>query len=198
MDSCIQLFATSWTATYQPLPSPRACSDLCPLRWWCHPTISSSVISFSSCLLVFPSIGIFSSESALCIRWPKYWSFSFISVLPMTIQDWFPLGLTDLISLQPNGLSKSLLQHCSLKASVLRCSSFFVVQFWHLYMTTRKTIALTILTFVGKVTFLLFRILTRFVIAFLPRSQHLLISWLYSPSSVILEPKKIKFFTVLP
>ena len=192
--SCIRLFATSWTATHQPSPSPRACSDLYPLSQWCHPTISSSIVSFSSCL-IFLSIGVFSSESALCIRWPKYWSFSFSSVLPVDIQDWFPFGLTDLISLQPNGLSKSFLQHCSLKGSVLWCS-FFMVQFWHLYMTTGKTIALTIPTFVSKVMFLLFSMLTRFVIAFLLGSKHLLISWLQSPSSVILEPKKIKFFMV--
>ena len=114
------------------------------------------------------------------------------SVLPMNIQDWFPFRLTRLTVLQ----SKGFLQHHSSKASILWCSAFFMVQFSHPYMTTGKTIALTIQTFVGKVMSLLFNILSRFVIAFLPRSKHLLISWMQSPSAVILEPKKIKSLTI--
>ena len=140
---------------------------------------------------IFPSIRIFSNESVLHIRWPKYWSFSFALVLPMNIQDWFPLGLTDWISLQSKGLSR-VLQHHSSKASILWCSVFFIVQFSHPYMTTGKTIALTRWTFVNKVKSLLFNMLSRLFIAFLPRSKCLLISWLQSPSAVILEPKKVK------
>ena len=137
-----------------------------------HPVISSSPPS------VFPSIRVFSNESAPCIRWPKYWSFSF-SISPSNENsglislriDWF-----DLLSVQ--GTLKSLLQHHTSKASILWRSAFFMVQLSHPYMTTRKTIALTILTFVGKVMPLLFNTLLRFVIAFLPRSKCLLISWL--------------------
>ena len=112
------------------------------------------------------------------------------SVLPMNIQDWSPLGWTDLISLQSKGLS-SLLQHHSSKASILQCSAFFTVQLSHPCMTTGKTIALTRRTFVGKVTSLLLNLLSRLFITYLPRSKRLLISWLQSPSAVILEPRKI-------
>ena len=136
---------------------------------------------------IFPSIRVFSSESAFRIRWQKYQSFSFNSVLPVNIQGWFPLGLTlGLISLQSKGV-KSLLQHHNLKASILQHSAFFMVQLSYLYMTTGKTITLAIWIFVGKVMSLLFNILSRFFIAFLPRSKHLLISWLQSLSVVILE-----------
>ena len=113
----------------------------------------------------------------------------------MNVQDWFPLGLTGLISLQSKGLS-SLLQHHSLKESILRRSAFFIVQLSHLYMTTGKTIALTRQTFVSKVMSLLFNILCRFVIVFLPRSKRLLTLWLQSWSAVILEAKKIKSVTI--
>ena len=124
------------------------------------------------------------------------------SVLPMNIQDWFPLGLTDLISLLSKRLLavqatlKSLLQHHSPKASIFRRSAFFMVQLSHPYMTTGKTTALIIWSFVGQVMSLLFNMLSTFVTAFLPRSKHLLISWLQSPSAVILEPRKIKSDTV--
>ena len=118
------------------------------------------------------------------------------SVLPMNIQDWFPLGWTGWISLQSKGTLKHLLQHHSPKALILWCSAFFIVQLSHPYMTTRKTITLTRRTFVGKVMFLLFNMLSSLVIAFFPRSKHLLISWLQSPSAVILEPRKIKPLTV--
>ena len=117
------------------------------------------------------------------------------SVLPTYIQDWFPLGLTGLISLQSKGLN-SLLQHHSSKASILQWSAFFILQLSHPYMTNAKTIALTRRNFVGKVMSLLFNMLCRLVIAFLPRSKRLLISWLQSPSAVILEPRKIKSATV--
>ena len=117
------------------------------------------------------------------------------SVLPMNIEDWFPLGLTGLISLQSKGV-KSLLQHQGSKASILQCSAFFIVQLSHPYMTTGKTIALTRWTFVSKVIALPFNMLSRLVIAFCPRKKCLLISWLQSPSTVILEPKKIKPVTV--
>ena len=117
------------------------------------------------------------------------------SILTVSNQGWFPLGWTGLISLQSKGLL-SLLQHHSSKASILQCSAYFMVQVSHPYMTTGKTIALTIWTFVGKVMFLLLNVLTRFVIAFLSMSKHLLISWLQSPSTVILEPKIIQSATV--
>ena len=113
----------------------------------------------------------------------------------MNIQDWFSLGLTGLISLQSKGLSRVFSHHSS-KASILQCSTFFIVQLSHPYMTTGKTIILTIRMFVSKVMSLLFNMLSRMVIAFLPRSKRLLISWLQSPSAVILEPKKIKSLTV--
>ena len=141
---------------------------------------------------IFPSIRVFSNESALCIRWPKDWSFSFnISSsrehpgLICFMMDWL-----DLLAVQ--GILKSLLQHCSSKASILRHSAFFTVQLSHTYMTTGKTIALIRWTFVGKVMSLLFNMLPGLVIMFLPRNKCLLISWLQSPSMVILEPPKNK------
>ena len=141
---------------------------------------------------IFPSIKVLSNESVLCIRWPKYWSFSF-SISPSNIYSGlisFRMDWLDHLAVQ--GTLKSLLQHLSSKSSILQCSAFFIVQLSHLYMTTGKTIALTKWTFVGKVMSLLFNILSRLVITFLPRSKHLLISWLWSPSAVILEPPKIK------
>ena len=135
-------------------------------------------------LSIFPGIRVFSNESVLWIRWPKYWSFSF-SISPSNeYPDWFPLGWTGWISLQSKAL-KSLLQHHSSKASILLHSAFFIVQLSHLYMTTGKTKALTRWMFVGKVMSLLFNLLSRLVITFLPRSKWLLISRLQSPSAVI-------------
>ena len=139
-----------------------------------------------------PSIRVFSNESTLCMRWPNYWSFSF-SIFPSkehpglisSRMDWL-----DLFAVQ--GTLKSLLQHHSSKASILRCSAFLTVQHSHPYMTTGKTIALTRQTLVGKVVSLLFNMLSRLVLTFLPRSKCLLISWLQSPSAVILEPPKHK------
>ena len=140
---------------------------------------------------IFPSIRIFSNESFLCIKWPKYWSFSF-SISPSNEYSGlisFTMDWLDLLAVQ--GTLKSLLQHHSSKASILWCSTFFTVQLSHPYMTTGKTTALTRQTFVGKVMSLLFNMMSRLVIAFLPRSKHLLISWLQSPCAVILEPKKM-------
>ena len=145
---------------------------------------------------IFPSIRVFSNESVLRIRWPKYWSFSF-SISPSIEYSGlisFRMEWLDLLAVQ--GTLKSLLQHHSSKASILRHSAFFIVQLSHPYVTTGKTIALIRRTFVGKVIPLLFRMLSRLVIAFLPRSKLLLISWLQSPSAVILEPPQIKSLTV--
>ena len=153
----------------------------------CHPFLLPSI---------FPSISVFSNESAFPIRWPKDWSFSF-SISPSNEysglisfrMDWLYLPAAQ-------GTLKSLLQHHSSKASILQCLAFFIVQLSHPYMTTGKTVALTRQTFVGKVMCLLFNTLSRFVIAFLPRNKRLLISWLQSQSAVILEPKKINSLPV--
>ena len=144
---------------------------------------------------IFLSIRVFSNQSVVLIGWPKYCASASPSVLPMNIQVWCPLGLTGLISLLSKGLSR-VLQHHRLKASILQCSAFFMVQLSHPYMTAGKTIASTTLTFVSKVTSLLFNMLSGFFITFLPMSKYLLISWLQSPSAVILEPRKIKPVTV--
>ena len=155
---------------------------------------------FLCCLLlllpsIFPSIRVFSNE-LVYIRWAKYWSFTF-SISPSN-EYWglisFRMDWLDLLAIQ--GTLKSLLQHHSSKASILQHSAFFIVWLWHPYMTPGKTIALTRWTFVGKVMSLLFNMLSRLVIIFLPRSKHLLISWLQSPSAVVLEPPKIKSDTV--
>ena len=142
--------------------------------------------------LIFHSIRVFSNESVLHIRWPKYWGFSFntspSNEHPGLIS--FRMDWLDLLAVQRT--LKSLLQHHSSNASILQCSAFLTVQLSRPYMTTGKTIALTRWSFVGKVMSLLFNMLSRLVITFLPRSKRLLISWLQSPSAVILEPKKIK------
>ena len=145
---------------------------------------------------IFPSIRVFSNESALRIRWPKYWSFSFNISHSKEHQGLisFRMDWLDLLAVQ--GTLKSLLQHHSSQASILRCSAFFVVQLSHPYMTTGKTTAFTRWTFVGKVMSLLLNMLPRLDITFLPKSKCLLISWLQSPSAVILEPPKIKSDTV--
>ena len=145
---------------------------------------------------IFPSIRVFSNESALHIRWPKYWSFSF-TISPSKEHPGlisFRMDWLDLLGLQ--GTLKSLLQHHSSNRSILQSSAFFIVQLSHPYMTIGKTIALTRWTFVGKVMSLLFNMLSRLVITVLPRSKCVLISWLQSPSAVILEPHKIKSYTV--
>ena len=147
---------------------------------------------------IFPSIRVFSNESALHIRWPKYWSFGFI-ISPSNEDSGlisFRMHWLDLLAVQ--GTLKSLCQHHSSKASVLQRSAFLTVQLSHPYMSTGKTIALTRWTFVGKVMSLLFNMLSRFIITFLPRSEHLLISWLQSPLQRFLEPKKNKVFHCFP
>ena len=140
---------------------------------------------------IFPSIRVFSNESTLRMSWPKYWSSSF-NISPSNEHPGlicFRMNWLDLLAVQ--GTLKSFLQHHSSKASILQCSAFFTVQLSHPYMTTGKIIALTRWTFVGKAMSLLLNMLSRFVITFLPRSKHLLISWMQSPSAVILEPQKI-------
>ena len=153
----------------------------------CRPLLPPSIL---------PSIRVFSNESILCIRWTNYWSFSFSIIpskeIPGLIS--FRTDWLDLLAVQ--GTLKRLLQHHSSKASILRCSAFFIVQLSHPYMTIGKTIVLTRQTFVGKVTFLLFNMLSRLVITFLPRSKCLLVSLLHSPSAVILEAPKINSDTV--
>ena len=178
-----------------PSPTPRAYSKSCPLSPWCHPTISSSVILFSSCLQSFPASGSFQMSRFFASVGQSIGVSASASVLLMNIKDWFPLGWTGWISLLSQGLSR-VLQHYNSKAPSLWCSAFFMVQLSHPYMTTGKTIALTRQTFVSKVMSLFFNMLSRFVIAFHPRNKCLLISWLQSPSAVILEPMKIKSVTV--
>ena len=183
---------TPWTAAPQASLSFMISQSLLKLL-----SIESMMLSSAApfCPQSFPT-SIFSNESVLHIRWPKYWSFSF-SISPSSeylglIS--FSIDWLDLLAVQ--GTLNSLLQHHNLKASVLWGSAFFMVQLSHPYRTTGKTIVLIRPTFVSKVTFLLFNMLSRFVIAFLPGSKCLLISWLQSPSAVILEPKKIKSVTV--
>ena len=194
----VQLFVTPWT---------KACeTSLSITNSWSPPkpmSIESMMLSNHLILCcpflllppIPPSIRVFSNESALCIRRPKYWSFSF-NISPSSEHPGliFRMDWLDLLAVQ--GTLKSLLQHHSSKASILQCLAFFIVQFSHPYMTTGKTIALTRWTFVGKVMSLLFNMLSRLVITFLPRSKHILISWLQSPSAVILEPQKIKSATL--
>ena len=143
---------------------------------------------------IFLSIRVFSNEPALCIRWPKYWSFSISPSNEHPGLIFFRMDWLDLLAVQ--GTLKSLVQHHSSKASILQCSAFFIVRLSHPYMTIGKTIALTRRIFVGKVMSLLFNMLSRLVITFLSRSKRLLISWLQSPSAVLLEPRKIKSATV--
>ena len=157
-----------------PLPTPWAGSNSCPSSRWCHPTILSFVVPFSSCLQSFPTSGSFPMSQFFASA-PKYWSFSIslfneYSGLISFRMDWF-----DLLAVQ--GTLKSLLQHYSSKASILQCSAFFIVQLSHPYMTTEKATALTRWTFAVKVMSLLFNMLSRLVIAFLPRRKRLLISW---------------------
>ena len=191
----VQLFVTSWIAARQAFLSiinSRSSPKLMCIEL---------VISFSHLLLcrsllllppIPPSIRVFSSESTLRMRWPKYWSFS-LSISPSNEHPGlisFGMDWLDLLAVQ--GTLKSLLQHHSSKASILQCSAFITVQLSHPYMTTGKTIVLTRRTFVGKVIYLLFNMLSRLVITFLWRSKRLFISLLQSPSAVILEPHKIK------
>ena len=173
-----------------PSQTPRVASNSCPSSWWCHPAISSSVVPFSSCPQSFPASGSFPISQLFAWGGQSTGVSASASVLPMNTQDSFRMDWLDLLAVQ--GTLKSLLQYHSSKASILQCSAFFTVQLSHLFMTTGKTIALTRWTFVGKIISLLFNMLSRLVITFLPRSKHLLISWLQSPSAVILEPPRIK------
>ena len=191
--SRVQIFATPWTTARQASlsitnsqspPKPMSIESVMPSSHliFCHPLLLLPSI--------FLSIRVFSSESDLCIRWPKYWSFSF-NISPCNEHLGlisFRMDWLDLLAVQ--GTLKSLLQHHSSKASILRHSAFFIVQLSHPHVTTGKTIALTRRTFVDKVMSPIFNMLFRLVITLLPRSKGLLISWLQSPSAVILEPRK--------
>ena len=195
----VRLFATPWTAALQAslfITNSQSPPKLMSFELvmtsnhliLCHPLL---------CLpSIFPSIRVFSSESVLLIRWPKYWSFNISPSNEHPGLTSFRMDWLDLFAVQ--GTLKSLLQHHSSKASILQCSAFFIVHVSHLYMTNAKTIALTRQTFVGKVISLLFNMLSKLVITFLPRSKHLLISWLQSPSTVILEPPQNKISRYLP
>ena len=186
MSNSLQPHGLQHTRPPCPSPTPRVYSNSCPSSHLilCHPLLLPPSI--------FPSIRVFSNESVLRIRWPKCWSFSFSISTSIEYSGLisFRMDCLDLLAVQ--GTLKSLLQHHSSKASILWRSVFFIVQISHPYMTTGKTIALTKPTFVGKVMSLLFNMLCRLVITFLPRSKCLLISWLQSPSVGILEPKKSK------
>ena len=166
-------------------PSPSVCSNSCLLSQRCHPAISSSAALFSSCLQSFPASGSFQMSQLLSLGGQNIGASA--SILPMNVQGWFPLGLTDLTSLQSRELSSIIIQK-----QILRRSAVVMFQLSHPYMTTGKTTALTRWTFVDKAVPLLFNTLSRFVIAFLLRSKRLLISWLQSVYAVTLEPKKIK------
>ena len=178
-------------------PTPRVYSNSCPLSWWYHPAISFSVVPFSSCLQSFSASGSFQTSPFFTSDGQSIGVSASASVFPMNsglIS--FRIDWLDLLAVQ--GTLKSLFQHYSSKASVLQRSAVFIGQLSHPYMTTGKTIALTRRIFVGKVMSLLFNMLSGLVITFLLRSKCLLISWLQSPSAVILEPRKIKSVTVSP
>ena len=189
MSSSLQSHGLKHARLSCPLPSPGARTNSCLSSCWCHLFITSYVVPFSSYPQSSPAPGSFLMSWSLCIRWPQYWSFSISSsneysgLISIRI-DWF-----DLLAVQ--GTLKSLLQHHSSKASIFQCSAFFMVQLSHPYMTTGKTITLIRWIFVGKVMSLLCNRLSKLVIAFLPRSKHLLISWLQSPFTVIFDLKKI-------
>ena len=195
--SYVQLFTTPWTAAYQAFLSITNSWSLLKLMSTELVMPSNHLILCHPLLLppsIFPSSRVFSNESALLIRWPKYWSFSF-SISPSNEYSGlisFRMDWLDPLAVQ--GTLKSLLQHHSSKASILRHSAFFIVQISHPFETTGKTIALTRWTFVDKVMSLLFYMLSRLVITFLPRSKRLLISWLQSSSAVILKPPQNKVF----
>ena len=195
----VQLFVTLWTAAHQASLSITNSRSLLKLMSIESVMPSNHLILCRSLLLlpsILPSIRVFSNESALQITWPKCWSFSF-SISPSNEYAGlisFRIDWLDLLAVQ--GTLKSLLQHHSSKASILQHSTFFIVYLSHPYMTNGKTIAFTRQNFVGKVMSLLFNMLSRFAIVFLPRSKCLLISWLQSPSALILEYKKIKSVTV--
>ena len=179
-----------------PSLSPGVCSNSSALSWWCHPTISSAVTPFSSCPHFFPTSGSFPMSQPFTLGSQSIGASA--SVLPMNIRGWFLLGLSGLIFFQSKGLSRVFSSHSS-KASILRRSAFLMVWLSHTCVTSGKTMALTRGTFGGKMMSLFFNMLTRFVIAFLPKSKRLLISWLQLPSAVSLEPKKqMSLFLLFP
>ena len=194
--SRVQLFAIPWTTAHQ--ASLSITNSQSPPKLMSIESVMPSshlILCYPLLLLpsIFPSIRVFSNESAILIRWPKYWSFSF-NISPSNEHPGlisFRMDWLDLLAV--HGTLNSLLQHHSSKASILQCSAFFILQLSHPYMTTGKTIPLTRQTFAGKVMSLLLNMLSRLVIAFLPRSKHLLISWLQPPTAVILVPLKILF-----
>ena len=192
MSNSLQPHELQHTRPPCPSPTPGVHPNSCPLSRWCH-------LIFCHPLFFLPpiprSIRAFSNESTLCMRWPKYWNFRFSISLSNEYSGFISFRIDWFDHLAVQGTFRSFLQHHSSKASILRCSAFFIVQLSHPYMTAGKTIVLTIWTFVSKVISLLFKMLSRLVIAFLSRSKHLLISWLQLPSAVILEPKKIKSVT---
>ena len=195
--SHVLLFETPWTAACQASLSFTVSWSLLKLTSIESMMPSNPLILCRPLILlpsILPSIRVFSNESILCIRWPKYWSFSISPSNEFSGLISFRMDWLDLLAVQ--GTLQSLFQHHSSKASVLWRSAFLMVQLSHPYMSTGKTIALSIWTFVGKVISLLFNMLSRLVIAFLPRSKGLLISWWQSPSAVILEPPKINSLTV--
>ena len=179
-----------------PSPTPGVYSDSRPSSQWCHPAISSSVVPFSSCPQSLPASESFPMSQLFAWGGQSTGVSALASFLPKKSQGWssFRMDWLDLLAVQ--GTLKSLLQHHTSKASILRCSAFFIVQLSYPCMITGKTIALTRWTLVGKVMSLLLNMLSRLVITFLPRSKRLLISWLRSLSAVILEPPKIKSDTV--
>ena len=179
-----------------PSPTPGVYPNSCPSSWWYHPAIYSSVLPFSFCPQSLPASGSFPMSQFFAWGGQSTGVSASVSVLPMNTQGWssFRMEWLDLLAVQ--GILKCLLHHHSSKASILQHSAFFIVQLSHPYMTTGKTKALTRQTFVGKVMSLLFNMLSRLVKTFLLRSRCLLISWLQSPSAVILEPQKIKSDTV--
>ena len=197
--SYVQLFVTPWTAAQPASLSFTISQSLLKLMSVQSVMPSNNLLLRCPLLLlpsIFPSIRVFSNESAIRIRWPKYRNFSF-SISPSNEYSGlisFRIDWLDLLEVQ--GTLKSLLQQHSSRATILQCSDFFMVQLSHLYMITAKTMALTRWTCVSKVMSMLFNTLSRFVKAFLPRSKCLLISWLHSPPAMILEPKKIKSVTV--
>ena len=192
----LRLHGLQYARLFCPSLTPRACWDSCPSSSWCHPTVLSSVVPFSSCLQSFLTYlqsfltsGSFPMSQFFASGGQSIRVSASASVFSMNIKGWSPLGWNGWISFQSKGLSR-FLQHHSSKASILLCAAVFMVQLSHPYMNIGKTIALTRWAFVGKAMSLLFNMLSRLVIAFLPRRKRLLISWLQSSSAVILEPKK--------
>ena len=197
--SHIQLFATPRTEACQTSLSITNSWSLLKLMSTEAVMPSSHLILCHPLLLqpsIFPSIRVFTNESALPIRWPKFWSFSFNNSPSNEYPGLISFRMDWLYLLSVQRTLKSFLQHHSSKASIIWCSAFFIIQLLHPYMTTGKTIVLSRQTFVGKVMSLRFNMLSRLVITFLPKSKHLLISWLQSPSAMILEPPKIKSATL--